>query len=157
MSVSLHSFCKEHNLPKSSVYRRAQELNIPTSDGLSEQDCDRLLQEFGVTPVIEATPIDHASTSAIIPVVHTVEVVSADSALVARKIQPQVVGYDTSDLKAAAALNVESLDFNVNAMGSQLVEQMKQLGKLHAAQARQAYAHTVASELGTLGMKPGQE
>lgn len=153
MAISLHSFCKENGLPKSSVYRRCQEINISTSDGLSESDCDRLLQEFGVTPVVEAEPIDTASNSAIVPIVHSVEVVPADSALVARKIQPQVIGYDTSDLDAAARLNQESLDFNINAMGSQLVEQMKQLGKLHAAQARQAYAHTIATELGVTGMK----
>lgn len=48
MNTSLTKFCRDHDLPKSSVYRRAQELNIDTSDGLAPDDCDRLLHEFNI-------------------------------------------------------------------------------------------------------------
>jgi hypothetical protein len=149
MKISLHTFCKEHRLPKSSVHRRCQEIGIETSEGLSRADCDRLLVEFGKMPAVTNEAHDvNAASGVIVPVVHTVEAVPVSTDLVARKIQPQVISYDTSDLDAATQLNQESLEFNINAMGTQLIEQMKQLGKLHAAQARQAYAHTVAVELG---------
>jgi hypothetical protein len=149
MSISLHSFCKENSLPKSSVHRRCQELGIDTTGGLNQVDCDRLLAEFGKTPTAIKEPKDvTAMSGAIIPVVRTVEAIPVSTDLVARKIQPQVISYDTSDLDAATQLNEESLEFNINAMGTQLIEQMKQIGRLHAAQARQAYAHTIATELG---------
>lgn len=48
--ISLHSFAGEYNLPKSSVYRKCKELNIPTAEGLSVEDCDRLLEIFGLAP-----------------------------------------------------------------------------------------------------------
>lgn len=154
-TISLHAFCKEFGLPKSSVFRRCKELGINTSDGLDKEACSRLLQEFGKAPV---TPVDlpkdvSASAGAIAPIVHTTEVVPISTDLVARKIQPQVVGYDTTELDTATQLNKETLEYNVNAMGSQLIEQMKQLAKLHAAQARQAYAHQLATEINdmTLG------
>lgn len=149
MKNSVYGFCKENRLPKTSVLRRCQELGIETSEGLTPEDCDRLLIEFGKKPATANDPKDvNAMAGVIVPVVHTVEAVPVSTDLVARKIQPQVISYDTSDLDAATQLNQESLEFNINAMGTQLIEQMKQLGRLHAAQARQAYAHTVATELG---------
>ena len=48
MNTSLSKFCKDHDLPKSSVYRRCQELGFDTSDGLTPAVCDRLLHEFDV-------------------------------------------------------------------------------------------------------------
>lgn len=56
MNISLTKFCKDHELPKSSVYRRCQELNFDTSDGLTPEQCDRLLLEFDVAPVVPALP-----------------------------------------------------------------------------------------------------
>jgi len=51
MNTSLSKFCKDHALPKSSVYRRCQELGFETSDGLTPEAYDRLLYEFdAVTP-----------------------------------------------------------------------------------------------------------
>ncbi len=50
MNTSLTKFCKDYNLPKSSVYRRCQELNIDSKDGLTPEACDQLLHEFDVTP-----------------------------------------------------------------------------------------------------------
>lgn len=56
-SISLSSFCKEYDLPKSSVYKRCQALSINVSEGLRLQDCDRLLLEFGLAPAPEAPAI----------------------------------------------------------------------------------------------------
>ncbi|HEY9763478.1 MAG TPA: hypothetical protein V6D07_13185 [Trichocoleus sp.] len=43
---SLHSFCTEHDLPKTSVRRKAQDLGFDTSNGLSTEAQKALLQEF---------------------------------------------------------------------------------------------------------------
>ena len=48
MNTSLTKFCKDHDLPKSTVHRRCQELGIDTSEGISPTDCDRLLHEFNL-------------------------------------------------------------------------------------------------------------
>ncbi len=53
MNISLTKFCKDNDLPKSSVYRRCQELNISTADGLASSDADRLLHEFDLIPQTE--------------------------------------------------------------------------------------------------------
>jgi len=53
MNISLSKFCKDNDLPKSSVYRRCQELKIPTADGLASDDADRLLIEFDRVPQAE--------------------------------------------------------------------------------------------------------
>jgi hypothetical protein len=50
-TISLSSFCKEYDLAKSTVYKRAQALRINVSEGLSLEDCDRLLVEFNKVPV----------------------------------------------------------------------------------------------------------
>ena len=50
MNTSLTKFCKDHDLPKSTVHRRCQELGIDTSEGVSPADCDRLLHEFDIAP-----------------------------------------------------------------------------------------------------------
>ena len=48
MKTSLTKFCRDHDLPKSTVYRRAQELKLDTSDGLTPDACKQLLHEFDV-------------------------------------------------------------------------------------------------------------
>ncbi len=46
-------------MPKSSVYRRCQELGFETSDGLTPEACDRLLYEFdAVTPQAEMASVE---------------------------------------------------------------------------------------------------
>ncbi len=50
MKTSLTKFCRDHDLPKSTVYRRAQELQIDTSEGLTPDACVQLLHEFDVVP-----------------------------------------------------------------------------------------------------------
>ena len=56
MNTSLTKFCKDHDLPKSTVHRRCQELRIDTSDGLAADDCDRLLHEFDCIPSAAPEP-----------------------------------------------------------------------------------------------------
>ncbi|HEY9879437.1 MAG TPA: hypothetical protein V6D29_13355 [Leptolyngbyaceae cyanobacterium] len=46
MNVSLSSFCKQHDIPKSSAYDRARSLGINTSNGLNYEAQTLLLQEF---------------------------------------------------------------------------------------------------------------
>lgn len=54
--VSLSSFSTKYDLPKTTVYRKCEELRIPTSNGLSPDDCDRLLSAFGLSkPVTPAS------------------------------------------------------------------------------------------------------
>jgi len=65
--ISLHSFCRDHDLAKSSVYDRCKALAINTSEGLSASDCDRLRIEFNIHPIATAT--EQAAT----PVQTTVE------------------------------------------------------------------------------------
>ena len=48
MNTPLTKYCKDHDLPKSTVHRRCQELRIDTSDGLAAADRDRLLHEFNL-------------------------------------------------------------------------------------------------------------
>lgn len=56
MKVSLTKFCKDYDLPKTSVYRRCQELSIETSQGLDEQAVSALLHEFNVKPEVQISP-----------------------------------------------------------------------------------------------------
>ncbi|XGV94414.1 MAG: hypothetical protein ACAF41_00885 (plasmid) [Leptolyngbya sp. BL-A-14] len=57
MKTSLTKFCRDHDLPKSTVYRRAQELQIDTSEGLTPDACVQLLHEFDVVLELPAAPI----------------------------------------------------------------------------------------------------
>lgn len=56
MNTSLTKFCKDHDLPKSTVHRRCQELRIDTSEGVSSADVDRLRHEFDRAPT-EPEPV----------------------------------------------------------------------------------------------------
>lgn len=68
MNTSLSKFCKDTNLPKSSVYVRCQELNFDTSSGLTPEMVAQLEHEFGVaapkaepateTPLSATTVVD---------------------------------------------------------------------------------------------------
>lgn len=64
MNISLHSFSKQHNLPKSSVYDRAKSLGIKTSNGLTEEDQTTLLRKFGkqTTPQVTIDEGSHRNT-----------------------------------------------------------------------------------------------
>jgi hypothetical protein len=58
--ISLHGFCRNHDLAKSTVYDRCKEIGIATSDGLSPDDCTRLRHEFNLKPSAPeptATPV----------------------------------------------------------------------------------------------------
>jgi hypothetical protein len=61
MKTSLTKFCRDHDLPKSTVYRRAQELQIDTSEGLTPDACVQLLHEFAVVlepPEVEPVAVE---------------------------------------------------------------------------------------------------
>jgi len=46
-NTSLHKFCKDNGIPKTSAYERCKLLDIPTRGGLSPEDQRVLLREFG--------------------------------------------------------------------------------------------------------------
>ena len=50
MNISLTKFCKDYDLPKSTVYRRCQELRIDVTNGLDESAIAQLQNEFNVQP-----------------------------------------------------------------------------------------------------------
>lgn len=66
MTISLTRFCKDRDLPKTSVYRRCQELKIDITNGLDEATIARLDQEFAAQVAAKALrpevlPGNHAS------------------------------------------------------------------------------------------------
>jgi hypothetical protein len=61
-NTSLHKFCKDNGIPKTSVYDRCKLLDIPTRDGLSTEDQMVLLREFDIEPTEPAaTPAPAAA------------------------------------------------------------------------------------------------
>ncbi|MBI4739879.1 hypothetical protein HY772_10205 [Candidatus Woesearchaeota archaeon] len=61
--LSLHAFCRDNGLAKSTVYERCKLLGISTSEGLSVDDCNRLCREFKFKPVqVQAIPEAVSST-----------------------------------------------------------------------------------------------
>jgi uncharacterized membrane protein len=66
MNTSLTKFCRDHDLPKSTVYRRVQELQIDTSEGLTPDACVQLLHEFDVVleqPEAEPVEVEKQATT----------------------------------------------------------------------------------------------
>lgn len=94
MNISLTKFCKDHDLPKSSVYRRCQELNISTADGLAAGDADRLLHEFDRIPSVEETTVATA----------TVEIGNHQIVLAAPQL-PQT--YSLKSLRSSEAISMD--------------------------------------------------
>ena len=61
---SLHSFCRDNNLPKTSVRRWLNEQGFDTSEGLSNEAIAAASAQFvPMAPVIEATEFDTVETS----------------------------------------------------------------------------------------------
>ncbi|MEM1309854.1 MAG: hypothetical protein AAGF98_10270 [Cyanobacteria bacterium P01_H01_bin.153] len=61
---SLHSFCKEHGLPKTSVKRFLNDEGFDTSEGLNDEAIAAALAEFvPMVPVVEAEPDTTVETS----------------------------------------------------------------------------------------------
>jgi hypothetical protein len=148
---TLHAFCKEYGLPKSSVHRKAQEMNIDTSTGISKADCDRLLEAFGKKAIVQPSVVDvSVSSTAIVPLSTTVEIVPTED-LIVRKIQPQILSYDTTELDIATDLNFETQEFNLAAFEAQMIEQARQRARLTASRAKQVYAQTFAQEMQSMG------
>lgn len=63
MNKALSQFCRDYGLPKTSVYRKCQELGISTTDGLSPEVCDRLRHEFDVELPAQTEPLDATRVS----------------------------------------------------------------------------------------------
>jgi hypothetical protein len=62
MTISLSQFCKDHSLPKSSVYNRCKDLGIDTSNGLDDAAQATLIREFKVklpTPQVTVETGNH--------------------------------------------------------------------------------------------------
>jgi len=93
MNISLTQFCRNHNLSKTSVYRRCQQLGIPTSDGLTPESVCRLLDEFdrAVEPVSPTTT--------------TVVETGNHQIVVANPVLPQ--SYSLESLRSGEAIELE--------------------------------------------------
>lgn len=63
-NTSLHKFCKDNGIPKTSAYDRCKLLDIPTRDGLTPDDQGVLLREFGLAaePEPPTEPVPAALT-----------------------------------------------------------------------------------------------
>lgn len=61
--VSVHSFAKQHDIPRSTLYDRCKALELDTSNGLDEAAQALLLKEFGkeVVPQVEVEQGNHRS------------------------------------------------------------------------------------------------
>ena len=66
-NTSLHKFCKDNGIPKTSVYDRCKLLDIPTRDGLSAEDQMVLLREFDIEPTEPEAPAEPAPVAAPAP------------------------------------------------------------------------------------------
>jgi len=78
---SIYKFAKDNGLPRSSVHAKAQSLGMETANGLSDEDQERLLKEFGRTPVMEApSAMTLIPPSSVVPeIVDPVEMTFRDS------------------------------------------------------------------------------
>ena len=92
MNISLTKFCKDRNLPKSTVYGRAKELGIDVSTGLAQEAIAQLEQEFNVQRRVSA------------PAQTTVEV-GNHSITLADPTLPQV--YSLESLRGGEAVSFE--------------------------------------------------
>jgi len=132
MNISLSKFCKDNDLPKSSVYRRCQELKIPTADGLASGDADRLLIEFDCIPQAEE-PAAVATA--------TVEIGNHQMVLAAPQF-PQT--YSLASLRSSEAISIddplavaqqflEAADQIADAMESDLLNRKAKLNQTRQA------------------------
>lgn len=139
--ISLHGFCRDHNLPKSTVYERCKLLEISTSDGLSSDDCDRLLKEFNVKPA--HVSITAESVSLTRPHVESGNhqiVLTAPALPVALTLENLRTGTVTSiaDPLSVAAAFLENADALIAAMNGDLQRRQQELQQ--TATAKEAVA-----------------
>ncbi len=136
MNVSLTKFCKDYDLPKSSVYRRCQELGIDTANGLSPDAVAQLRHEFGVTAPVEEpatvaavlAPVDvgnHAITLAnpALPTAYSLETLRTSEAV------------SIEDPLAIAASFLQDADLLVNAMQQDIQARTARLHQTKQAKA----------------------
>jgi hypothetical protein len=146
MKLPLHSFTKQYGLPKTSVHRKCQELGYDTKDGITKEQANEILVLFGKAPAPQQETKDiAASSAAIVPAYQTVEVLPIETSLVARRIEPKVVAYDTTEIDQITQLNMDTIEYNLNAMGRELIEQVRHTARMQVACARQAYANEIAT------------
>lgn len=100
MNTSLSKFAKDNGLHKSAVYRRCQELNISTADGLSPDAVERLEHEFSVEIAQHKTTATQ-SVQAAQPVVD----VGNHSITLASPTLPQ--SYSLESLRSGEAISFE--------------------------------------------------
>jgi len=137
MNISLTKFCKDHALPKSTVYRRCGELNIDTSDGVSPADCDRLLHEFDKTPEPEKPQITVESGNH--QIVLAAPQLPQTYSLESLRLSTDVVSYE--DPLAVAAQFIEAADQLSAAMEQDLQQRAAALQRtVQAKEALQAKA-----------------
>jgi len=60
MNTSLSKFCKDTGVPKTTAYKRCQELNFDVASGLTPAMVTTLAHEFGVNTLVDAT-VPHVS------------------------------------------------------------------------------------------------
>ena len=113
MKTSLTKFCRDYDLPKSTVYRRAQELQIDTSKGLTPDACVQLLHEFDVVlEPPEAEPIEVEKPAVTVEIGNHVLVLSQPELPQTYSLeslrQSEVVAFD--DPLAIAAQFLETAD-----------------------------------------------
>jgi len=135
MNTSLSKFCKDTNLPKSSVYNRCKELNFDTSTGLTPAMVSQLEHEFGVSAPVE--------TEQAIATQVTVEVGNHQMVLAAPEM-PQTFSLEVlrnseattfDDPLALAAQYLTAGDGLINAMGQDIAARQQKLNQTQQAKA----------------------
>jgi hypothetical protein len=133
MNTSLSKFCKDTNLPKSSVYNRCKELNFDTSNGLTPAMVSQLEHEFGVNAPVEVE-------ESIAPTV-TVEV-GNHHMVVSPPQMPQTYSLDVlrnseamafDDPLSVAAQYLTAGDGLINAMGQDIAARQERLNQTRQA------------------------
>jgi len=128
--VSLHGFCRDNNLPKSTVYERCKTMGNITSDGLSTDDCDHLLKEFKVKPpqahlTAESVSLTHPHVDAGNHQI-VLSVPALPVALALENLRTGAVTSIADPLNVAAAF-LENADALISAMNGDLQRRQQEL------------------------------
>lgn len=127
MNISLSQFCRDNDLPKTSVYRKCQDLGIETANGFTSEVCDLLLREFDIAPksekVIDVEAGNHSTALALpeLPKAYTLEVLRDSEA----------VGFE--DPLAVAAQFLQVADGLTEAMQADIQQRQQRLQQTKSA------------------------
>lgn len=160
MPQSLTLFCKEHDLPKATVYRDCKQLGIDTSNGLSDEAIARLKLEYGI--VDNPTATEAIAPTEIVPSgfiqpgqlatveAHEIQLPDSFDASAMVKFFDGVTGQatDTTKLVAIADLALTAVS---SAMDQKVQQQRAQLTQ--AEQDAQALAEKIAAAKTDLKVK----